>query len=380
MRSRLVPSVSIVALALLVPALAVLMPSLGVAQSKKPIVIGVMGDFTGPIAPYGTASFQGATLAAEEINAAGGIKGSPIQLKQYDERNDPVEGVTLAKRLGDEVLVVLMVSGSSPALSAGPVLDRAGVPFITTVAANPAVTESGWKFVNRLHLSDRDQVERVIQYAVEQDRFTKIAVLYDTSDYGIGGRDIALKALAKRNMQPATVDGWKQTDADFSSQIVKLKGSGAQGVIVWGTVEGAVRIVQQMRSLGLDKVQVYGGGGLVTQKYIDLGGKAVEGTIATWAYVDPNVPRARDLASKYETRFKRRMDVFVAQGYDALHVLAHGIAQGGDSVGDRPQIQKAIRAIKYQGAVGDVTFDDNGQNVRKIYIARVENGKFVPVK
>ena len=366
---------------LVVVALALLVPVFVAAQSaKKPIVIGVMGDFSGPIAPYGTAGFQGATIAAEEINAAGGIKGAPIQLKQYDEKNDPVEGVTIAKRLGDEVLAILMTSGSSPALSAAPVLDRAGIPFITTVAANPAVTESGWKYVNRLHLSDRDQVERVLQYAVEVDKFTKIGVLYDTSDYGIGGRDIALKTLAKRNMQPAVVEGWKQTDADFSSQIIKLKNSGAQGVVVWGTVEGAVRIAQQMHSLGLDKTKVYGGGGLVTQKYIDLGGKAVEGTIATWAYLDPNNPKVRGLIAKYEPRFKRKVDVFTAQGYDAIHILAQAIGQAGDSVSDRPAIQKAIRSIKYQGAVGEVTFDDNGQNVRKIVIARVENGKFVPVQ
>jgi branched-chain amino acid transport system substrate-binding protein len=366
---------------LVVVALALLVPVFVAAQStKKPIVIGVMGDFSGPIAPYGTAGFQGATIAAEEINAAGGIKGAPIQLKQYDEKNDPVEGVTIAKRLGDEVLAILMTSGSSPALSAAPVLDRAGIPFITTVAANPAVTESGWKYVNRLHLSDRDQVERVLQYAVEVDKFTKIGVLYDTSDYGIGGRDIALKTLAKRNLQPAVVEGWKQTDADFSSQIIKLKNSGAQGVVVWGTVEGAVRIAQQMHSLGLDKTKVYGGGGLVTQKYIDLGGKAVEGTIATWAYLDPNNPKVRGLIAKYEPRFKRKVDVFTAQGYDAIHILAQAIGQAGDSVSDRPAIQKAIRSIKYQGAVGEVTFDDNGQNVRKIVIARVENGKFVPVQ
>jgi branched-chain amino acid transport system substrate-binding protein len=196
----------------------------------------------------------------------------------------------------------------------------------------------------------------------------------------VGGRDIALKALAKRNITPVVVEGWKQTDADFSSQVVKLKSAGAQGVLLWGVVEGAVRIVQQMRSLGLDKVQVYGGGGLVSQKFIDLGGKAVEGTTATWAYVDPTVPRARDLATKYEQRYKRKMDVFVAQGYDALHVLAQAIAQGGDTFADRAKIQKAIRGIHYQGAVGEVTFDDNGQNVRKIFIAKVDGGKFVPVK
>jgi branched-chain amino acid transport system substrate-binding protein len=361
------------ALTLAAIVLVLLAPAAGYGQGKKPIVIGVLGDFSGPVAPYSSASFQGATLAAEEINAAGGIDGAPVQLKQYDDRNDPVEGVTLAKRLSDEVLVALVASGSSPALSFGPVLERARLPFITTVAANPAVTESGWKFVNRLHLSDRDQVERIVQYAIETDRFTRIAVLYDTSDYGIGGRDIAVKALTQRKQPPVVVEGWRQTDADFSSQIVKVKNANAQAVIVWGTVEGAVRIVQQMRSLGLDHVRVYGGGGLVSQKYIDLGGKAVEGTIATWAYVDPTRPRTRDLGQKYEQRFNRKLDVFVAQGYDALRIFALAIASAGP---DRTKIQQAIRSMKYQGAVGDVTFDANGQNVRKIHIARVEGGRF----
>jgi len=127
---------------LFVIALALFGPTLGSAQ-KKPVVIAVMGDFTGPIAPYGTAGFQGATIAAEEINAAGGIKGAQVQLKQYDERNDPVEGVTIARRIGDEALVVLMTSGSSPALSAGPVLDRAGIPFITTVCSTSR--RWGWR-------------------------------------------------------------------------------------------------------------------------------------------------------------------------------------------------------------------------------------------
>ena len=99
-----------------------------------------------------------------------------------------------------------------------------------------------------------------------------------------------------------------------------------------------------------------------------------------WAYVDPSVPRAKELGDKYEQRFKRKVDVFVAQGYDALHVLAKAIAEAGQSTAERAKIAQAIRAIKYQGAVGDVTFDDNGQNVRKIFIARLEGGKFNVVK
>jgi branched-chain amino acid transport system substrate-binding protein len=147
-------------------------------------------------------------------------------------------------------------------------------------------------------------------------------------------------------------------------------------VIIWGSVEGAVRIVQQMRSLGLDKTQIYGGGGLVSQKYIDLGGNAVEGTIATWAYLDTSTRLVTALRDKYDARFKSRIDIFGAQGYDALRILAQAIASVGQNASDRPKIAEAIRAIHYHGAVGDVTFDANGENVRKVYVARLSKGKF----
>lgn len=343
---------------------------------ERPVVIGVVGDFSGPVAPYSTAALQGAMIALDELNASGGINGHQIQLKQYDDRNDPVEGVTIAKRLGDEVLGVLVTSGSSPALSLGPVLNRSKLPFITTLSSNPAITESGWNYANRLHLSDRTQMERIIRYALDTDHFTKLGILYDTSDLGVGGRNIALATLEKRSIKPLVVEGWKQTDADFSSQIIKLKDAGVEGVIIWGSVEGAVRIVQQMRSLGLDKTQIYGGGGLVSQKYIDLGGNAVEGTIATWAYLDTSTPLVTALRDKYDARFKSKIDIFGAQGYDALRIMAQAIASVGLKDSDRPKIAEAIRAIHYRGAVGDVSFDANGENVRKVYVARLSNGKF----
>jgi branched-chain amino acid transport system substrate-binding protein len=262
----------------------------------------------------------------------------------------------------------------------GPVLNRAKIPFITTLSSNSAITESRWEYVNRLHLSDRTQVERIVQYAVETDHFTKLGILYDTSDLGVGGRNIALAALEKRSVKPLVVEGWKQTDADFSSQVIKLKEAQVEGVIIWGSVEGAVRIAQQMRALGLEKIQIYGGGGLVSQKYIDLGGAAVDGTIATWAYLDTSQPFVAALRDKYEARFKSKIDIFGAQGYDALRIFAQAMATAGTDSKDRPKIEQAVRAIHYTGAVGDVTFDANGENVRKVYVAQLRNGKFSVVK
>ncbi len=345
-----------------------------------PITIAVMGDFTGPVAAYSGASLNGATLAMEEINAAGGINGKKVQIKQYDDKNDPVEGVNIAKRIPDEALGAIVTSGSSPALAAGPVLDKAGIPFMTTVASTPAVTESGWKYVNRMHLSDRDQINRIIEYAVGEKKFSKIAILYDTSDLGVNGYKMAVDGLKAKNITAVVAEGWKQTDADFGNLVLKIKDAGAECVILWGVVEGAVRIVQATRAAGLDKVQFFGGGGLVSQKYIDLGGKPVEGTIATWAYVDSASGKAADLAKKYQAKYNKPMDVFAAQSYDAMKILLGAIAKAGTETRNREAIEAAIRATKYDGAVGHIEFSPQGHNIRQIYLATVKDGKYTLLK
>jgi len=343
----------------------------------SPISLVFMGDATGPLTPYSSASLQGAQMAVDEINKAGGVKGRQLVLKSFDEKNDPVEAVNIAKRVMDEAMAVIIGSGSSPALAAAPTLDKAGVPFVVTVASNPKLTESGYANVLRLHLSDRDQVNKLMEYAVKEQKFTKIAILYDTSDLGVGGKQMAEAALEKLGLKPVAVEGWKQTDADFSSQILKVKEAGAQGVLLWGVLDGAARIAVQMRKLGLENVQVYGGGGFVSQKFIDLGGSAVEGVICTWAYLEPAQSRTADFARNFEAKYNRKVDVFSAQGYDAVYLLKQGIEKAGGDLKNRAGLAKAVKESTFDGVIGQVKFEPSGHNIREIYMATVKDAKFV---
>ncbi len=97
-----------------------------------------------------------------------------------------------------------------------------------------------------------------------------------------------------------------------------------------------------------------------------------------YAYVEKEKVEIRPATDTWGKGVHETVQFYQKRHGDDVSVMA--IGQAGDSVSDRPAIQKAIRSIKYQGAVGEVTFDDNGQNVRKIVIARVQNGKFVPVQ
>lgn len=345
----------------------------GGAEDSGPINIAFIGDFTGPLAPFSTASNEGLQLAVDEINDAGGADGRELTVEVFDDKNDPIQTVNIAKRIADTADLVVIGSGSAGVLSAGPFLEDNGVPYFVTVSSNPAVTESDWQWVNRVHLSDADQIDALIAHAVEDLGLENIGVLHDTSDFGAGGADLVKAELEERGMTVAAGESYNVGANDFSTQINALRGADLDAIVFWGLLDAGARVAEQLDSLGVD-AQLIGGGGLVSDKFIELAGPAAEGTVASWAYIDPENAVAAALSESYEARTDRQLDVFAAQSYDAGRIVAQAIEEAGTV--EPEALQQAIRGIEYEGAIGELTFDGQGQNVRQIFIGKVENGEW----
>lgn len=341
------------------------------SAAARDVNLCVVGDLTGPLAAYGADTYQGAEIAAEEINAAGGIKGDKIALKTFDDKTDPVEAVKIAQQVPDECVAVIVGSGSGPALAAAPFYEREGVPFVATVSSNPKLTASGWNNVARIQLSDYDQSKRMVEYLASKRGPTKLALLHDTSDLGTGGRDAMIKILKDHpEIRLADVEAWRQTDVDFGSQILKAQRSGAQVIYVIGAAEGSARILRQAKSLGVT-AQFTSNTSVGNQKFLELAGDSAEGMMITWGAVDPNSPRVQEISRKMKQKYNRDIDIFVAQAYDATNVIADAIKRVGTN-----ELGAAIRAATYNFALGSLSFDKSGHNVRHIFIAKVVSGKF----
>ncbi|HWK26895.1 MAG TPA: ABC transporter substrate-binding protein [Solirubrobacter sp.] len=349
----------------------------GGSGSSDPIQIGFIGDLTGPVAPYSKASLEGARIAVDEANQAGGVDGRKLELKVYDDKNNPIQTVNIAKRAAPGAAALIVASGSANVLAAGPAIERAQRPFIVTVSSNPAVTESGWKWVNRVHLSDADQVQAVLAYGIEEKGLKRIALIHDTSDLGRGGQKLILDKLTDAGLKPVTDQSYAPETNDFSAQINALRDASPDGVAFWGTLDAGARIVDQMHAVGMKNVQFMGGGGLVSNEFIELAGDAAQGTVAAWAYVDPDNPTLKEMSAKYKSATQRDPDVFAAQSYDGARILVEALKQAGT---DPEALQKAIRATQYSGAVGDITFDDKGQNQRTIHLGQVKDGEWELLK
>lgn len=338
------------------------------------IEVAFIGDLSGPVAPYSIASLEGLRVAIDEVNADGGIDGRQIRLKSYDDANDPIQTVNIAKREVSSAAAVVIASASSNVLAAGPELEKAGVPFFVTVSSNPAVTTSGWEWVNRVHLSDDDQITRILTYAVEDLSLEKVGVVADTTDFGQGGLKKAREVIKDLGGSLATEQTYNFGDNDFSSQVNGLRDAKVDGVLCWCLTDVAARVTEQLRSLGLNDVQILGGGGIVSNDFIELAGAAAEGTIASWGYLDPDNTTVKAMSDAYKEATDRTVDIFAAQSYDTGRILAQALAEAGT---DAEALQAAIRAISYEGAIGSLTFDEAGQSVRDIRIGRVEDGTWV---
>ena len=232
------------------------------------IEIAFIGDFVNAAAPYSTASFEGAKLAVEEINEAGGVDGRTLVLSPYDDKNEPVQAVSIAQRVSSEATAVIQGGSSSTVLAAIPYIEQAGKPFFVTVSSNPAVTESGYAWANRVHLSDADQVKKLVEYTQEVGGFERIAIVHDTGDYGTGGGRLAEEELAEHGVEPVTVQTYNVGATDFSPQINALRDADVDAVIFWGQLDFGARFAEQMESLGLADVQLLGGSGFVSTKYV----------------------------------------------------------------------------------------------------------------
>jgi branched-chain amino acid transport system substrate-binding protein len=338
------------------------------------IEIAFIGDFVNAAAPYSTASFEGAKLAVEEINEAGGVDGRTLVLSPYDDKNEPVQAVSIAQRVASEATAVIQGGSSSTTLAAIPYIEQAGKPFFVTVSSNPAVTGSGYAWANRVHLSDADQVKKLVEYTQETGDFERIAIVHDTGDYGTGGGRLAEEELAEHGVEPVTVQTYNVGATDFSPQVNALRDADVDAVIFWGQLDFGARFAEQMESLGLADVQLLGGSGFVSNKYLELAGQAAQDTIATWAYLDPENPVVEKLSETYESRTKRHLDVYAAQSYDLVHLLAEAIEKAGT---EPEALQKAIRDSQHDGAVGELTFDETGQNVRQIELGVVRGAEWV---
>lgn len=353
----------------------------GWIHAAEPVKVGAIEDLSGPTARYGTAIRAGFDLAAEQINAKGGVlQGRTIDLIYEDAAGQKDQAINATKKLlaRDKVSALLGPTLSNQMFSVGPIAVERKTPIIGTSNTANGITDIGdWVF--RTSLPEADVIPVTLRKAQEKFHIKKVALMYANDDaFSKSGFDVFKAALGQAGIEIATIESFGSKDTDFSPQLTKIKGLGVDAVCVSALVEPASGVVLQARQLGIPQsIPIIGGNGFNSPKLAELAGPAAEGVLvgSPWFIGKPQAENQAFVAA-FRKKYNQDPDQFAAQAYDTLFILAEAIERAGGT--DNVKLHDALLKTEHNGIMGPFRFTDHRDPAATsgVVVLVVKNGKF----
>jgi branched-chain amino acid transport system substrate-binding protein len=364
-------------------------------MAAEPIKIGVSGPFTGGSAPMGVSMRDGVRLAANEINAHGGVLGRQLQLVERDDEAKNERGVQVAQELINKEHVVATVGyiNTGVALASQRFYQQAKIPVMNNVATGSIVTKQfanqPENYIFRNSANDTIQSAMIGEEAAKRG-FKKPAILADSTNYGQLGREDLEKVLDKKSMKPVAVEKYNIGDVDMTAQLLRAKQAGADVVLTYGIGPELAQIANGMQKLGW-KVPIIGSWTLAMANFIDNAGANGTGTRMPQTFIqNPDTPKRKAFIDAYVKAYNPpngRMPsaVSAAQGYDSVYLLAAAIKQAGSTDGQK--IAAALENLQtpVEGVVTTYNkpyshTDHEAINFENTHMGEVQNGRVVLAK
>jgi branched-chain amino acid transport system substrate-binding protein len=348
-------------------------------QTESPaseIPVGVYAALSGSEAAFGQATVQGVRLAADEINAGGGVLGRKIRLVIEDDQGRPEEAASVVTKLitRDNVIAVIGENSSAQSLAAGPVAQNAGVPMISPSSTNPKVTKVG-DYVFRVCFTDPYQGKALASFVRNNLNARTAAVLRDyKNDYSVGLAEFFTKEFTANGGKIVAEANYVGGDTEFRPQLTAIKSKKPDIVFIPGFYTDVGQIAIQARDLGITQPLV-GGDGWDSPTVIEIGGASVNGSYFSDHYFvgDPR-PVVQRFVNEILKRHGKNPEANASLGYDALKILAMSIEKTGSL--DRKAIRDNIAATKdYQGVSGTITMGPDRDPIKPVAMIKIEGGK-----
>ena len=335
--------------------------ALGTAHAAEPIKIGVAEALSGGAAQYGLSIRNGFQMAADEINAAGGVNGSKIELVIEDEQGKKEEAINAFKKLifQDKALMLFGPTLSNSALAADPIAQGAKIVVFGTSNTADGITSIG-DHVFRNSVTEADVLPVTLRTATKVAKIKKVAVLYGNDDvFTKSGYDNFKKALDDQKMPVTTTETFAKGDVDFKAQLTKIKATNPDAIVLSALLAEGAPIMVQARQLGMT-LPFIGGNGMNSVKVFDLAKGASDGLWvgSPWS-IENRTAENNSFIIAYTKKYSSAPDQFAAQAYDAMHIATEAMKKiklSGDLNKDREALQAALPAIKWTGATGPFSF------------------------
>lgn len=370
-------------------ALSMLMATAGIASADT-IKIGINQPLTGPFAASGTYIVDGAKIAAEEINANGGILGNQVELVIEDNKSNPTEAAAVAEKLieRDKVPVIMGAWGSSLTLAAMPKLMQYEVPMLVETSSSSKITKQGNPYIFRI--SPPSWVEAALfKTLLPSLDIKKVDFLAINNDWGRGTITDFTTMFQENGVEVGLTEIMDQAAQDMSAQLSKIKSSDADTIIVTTAVEQLTLVLKQAAALGINKRIITTGGSQNPDQLIDQAGSAANNTMhmvffAPWMpEKSPHPDQAKAFIEAWEKAGHDKAGLTESyRGYDGIRVIKAAIEKAGAA---EPQaIRDAFWQIEVPTLNGTVTFvkdgpegRESGQYMANGTLIKIVDGKIV---
>lgn len=346
------------------------------SPTGEPIKIAIIGAFSGTNAVLGDWMKKGVTLAVEQKNAAGGIKGRQIQVITYDDEADPTKSVNLAQKVAteDKVMAAWATTNSTSALADIPIFAQYKIPQLTN-GTNIDITNKGSAYVFRVTPAGTSFEDTLVDFLVKTKGFKKFAILADTSAFGKGEGDYQEAALKRNGLQALTREAFGIDDKDFTGQLTKIMQTQPEVLLLGSSEVASGLIAKQARQLGF-KGQIAGSTAVGTPKFIETAGADVaEGTIFTspWLHDESN-EISKKFVDAYKARWNETPEFHGANTYDGTQLLLLAMERANPLTPEN--VAAEMHKIQgYKGLQGTFNVSEKGETITGTIVGIVKNGQ-----
>jgi branched-chain amino acid transport system substrate-binding protein len=358
----------------------------GTARAEEPIKIGAVFAVTGKASWLGEPERNTVRMIEAEVNAAGGINGTPIEIIVEDTVGAPANTVNAVKKLiaKDNVIAIIGPSRSGCTMAVKPIMEEYEGPLVSCAAAGVIVDPvATWVF--KTPQRDSDCVIRIYEH-MKSKGITKVALITGTTGFGDAGRKELKKYAEKMGLEIIADETYGPADTSMEAQLTKIKATDAQAVINWSIVPAQVIVSKNMRQLGMT-IPLYQSHGFGNPKFAEACGEAGEGIIFpagrllvvdTLEDGNPQKALLEKYKAEYETTYKDGVSTFGGHAYDALWLVINAIkAVGPDKAKIRDYIEGTQGFVGTGGVFNFSAEDHCGLDKAAFEMITVKGGKFV---
>jgi len=339
----------------------------GGQPEQQEIIIGAILPLTGKLAPYAQDAQRGIDLALAETDL-------PVKVIYEDHKYEPKEGITAYKRLRVEDIKLFITGSSNVSLALSPLVNEEQtiqMAVFSSISKYTSPDDYTFRVTPRAELENKALVNSAITNGL-----TRVSIIYPNNEWGQGHYNTIKSEFERLGGEILIAENYLKGDADFRSQLIKLKSSQPQAIVLIAAGKDGGVIMKQAKELDINQ-QFLGVRAIENSDLLEIAKGSAEGIIYPYNF-DGNSdnPVIQNFISKYQEKYNEIPSAYVAEGYTAMSLLLKSL--DSCNVDDTQCVKNDLLQTRdYQGGIGNLSFDQNGDVLIEFFMKTVKDGQFV---